>query len=228
MINVVIVDDHELMRQTLMNFINGLNKYKIVGVAKDGYDLIHLLQKLKQQPSIAVVDVNMPIIDGIQITKILHDHYKEISVLGLSLSNNHFFVVDMLDAGAKGFISKNNIDINLGKALQTIVSGGVFVEPEFEIEMQYYLKRKQIDIIQKDEFNFSKKQIFYLQLNASALNYRSIANIMHVSEKSLHNYQESIKEKTGASSRLEQALFAFKTGIIKTMRRSLAYKEHIL
>jgi DNA-binding NarL/FixJ family response regulator len=225
MINVIIADDYASMLQTLIRVINDLKGYKIVGVARNGYELLLCLNQLKLSPDIAIIDVNMPVIDGIQITKILNDHFVEIDVLGISLTNIPVFVADMLESGAKGFISKKNMDTYLEQALQTISEGGIFVEPEFEPELQKYLKNKQISVKEKDDFEFSQRELLYMQLNASELDYKAIAGTMHVSEKSVHNYHDSIKEKTGASSRLEQALFALKAGIAKTMRRNLLF-EH--
>jgi DNA-binding NarL/FixJ family response regulator len=214
LINVAIVDDHELMCQTISSFINNLDNYRTACMAKNGYELLLCLQQLKQLPNIAIIDVNMPIMDGIQITKILYDHFSEINVLGISITSSSNFIYDMLDAGAKGFLNKNNMDIYLSQALQTIASGKIFVEPNHEYELECYLKKENMSINRLNEFEFSKNQMLYLQLNASELDYKSIASIMHVSEKSLHNYHDSIKEKTGASTRLGQALFAFKRGLI--------------
>jgi len=192
-------------------------------MVNDGYVLLNRLHQLKQLPDIAIIDVNMPVMDGIQITKILKDHFPQIFVLGISLTNNPVLVADMLDAEAKGFISKINMDVYLSKALRAIALGEVFVEPDYEPILEHYLKTKQLSFDESNEFGLSKKQTLYLQLNASEVDYKAIAHTMHVSEHSLHNYHDSIKEKTGASSRLGQALFAIKTGIVKTIRGGIPF-----
>ncbi len=219
MVRIVIADDHLLFRKTIAQYIVKWTGFAITGEANNGYELLQCIHQLKEEPAIAIIDVNMPVIDGIQVTKILSDHFPNIKVLGVSLDSDSLFLGDMLDAGAKGFISKRNLDQHLKPALEILSKGGSYVEEEFENELLLSAQRKQNNPLPRNIPEISKKEHLFLQLNASDLEYKMIAKAMNVSDKSIHNYHDRIKDKTGISSRLGQTLFALKNGIAKMMRK---------
>jgi DNA-binding NarL/FixJ family response regulator len=104
-INVVIADDHEIFRDGLKLILRKQDKINLIGEADNGMSLIELCKK--QPPDVILTDIMMPALDGIQATKFLMKEYPQLAIIALSMFNEENLIVDMLEAGAKGYLLKN-------------------------------------------------------------------------------------------------------------------------
>lgn len=213
---IYFVDNHVLMLSEMSSFPKPSGNYNVIGTASNGYEILWFLNKNRVVPNFAIIDANMPVLDGVLLTKILHDHYPEIITIGVS--NNSYLLLDMIDAGAKAFISKRNFDSYIIEAIDKTKRGHLFIEPEFKDQLDFYIKKNETKDKKDDISCLTKKQVLYLQLSASGLDNFQIAKLLNVSEKSLHNYQESIKDVLGISTKNSQIMYALKNGIVKIFR----------
>jgi len=217
---IALVDDHKLFRERLCSFIKKQIGHNVIIASENGYQFILDLNKSKILPQIVIVDIRMTVMDGIAITHYLCTHYPTISVIGMSAIDDVMLVLDMLDAGARAFINKDTLHEYMNNAIEAVINGQIYIDPSFSVNLLQRQEYKCNTIVDPIVDMLSKREITFLQLCATDLSYELIAKVMHVSYKTVYNYHDSIKEKTGISSRINQTLFAIRNGIAKTMRRT--------
>src|ERR1700738_621813 len=101
-IRVLVADDHELLREGFHNMLKKQQSIKLVGEAANGKELVELAEELR--PDIIITDIKMPVMDGLEATKNILKKFPEIGIIALTLYDEDHFIVDMLDAGAKGYL----------------------------------------------------------------------------------------------------------------------------
>jgi len=216
MIEIIIVDDHSLIHSSIEKVLQELKDHKFVIKAFDGLELLQKLQYLKSIPSIAIVDIRMPNINGVILTQLLQNYYPDIKVIGVSYLNNPGAYSAIMEAGAKGFLCKANLH-HLKEAVQTVLAGDLYMDPDIREDWEAYQK-KHIPSEPQNEYNFSKLDIEQLLINATGLEYAVLSKTFNLGIECLNKRQKIIKEKTGLSSRVAQTLLAIQLGIVKVFR----------
>ena len=217
MIELIIVEDSPALITCIEKLLIENTNYKIRIKASNGFDVVQKLKTTPIKPRIAIVDINMPVMDGVSLTQFLAKNYKEIFVIGISLYDHIEAFSAILLAGAKGFICKSNLTL-LPEAIDKVKQGDTYIDPSVRKEWEKYeekIKDKK-DII--SEFRFSDTQIEHLQLIPTDLTLKQIASITNQSTHTVHQHQKEIKKKTGLSSRTSQVVFSIKYGISKVFR----------
>ena len=192
-------------------------EYKVTVKATNGYDLLLKLQKLKHTPTIAIVDINMPVMDGVSSTQFMANKYKNIKVIGISVFNNIGAFSAILEAGAKGFIYKNNLTL-ISEAIQKVLQGEIFIDPEVKEEWDNFNKKKIINKNTTHQYKINPKEKEHLILMSTELTVDEIATITHQSKSNVNQHQKDIKKKTGKATRISQVMFAIKQGFVKVFR----------
>ncbi|MBN8837607.1 MAG: response regulator transcription factor [Sphingobacteriia bacterium] len=215
---VVIADDHALHRKAYRNYIESTGNYVVIAEATDGLQLLFTLQQLTALPNIAFIDLKMPIIDGIAAIDIINYLYPTIKCVGFSQYTQPNIIVDVLMAGAKGFLQKGfeeEIE-NLYNALQ---KEEIFVTSNQRNALQFYKECfKCSQVINPAIGTLTKKEILFLKLIANGLSYEDISKLLFISISTLNNHQANIKHKTGFADKQQQTLFAQQSGIAKSLR----------
>src|SRR5512133_3942543 len=116
-IRIAIADDHELLRQGIQQLITGIEGLEIVGDASNGEELVRLVQR--SQPDVVLIDVKMPKLNGIEATKLINTGYPHIAIIGLSSFDEDDLIMEMIRAGAKGYLLKNTTRKELFEAVLT-------------------------------------------------------------------------------------------------------------
>lgn len=190
--------------------------------ANNGFNLLSSLCSCKKTPNIALVDVEMPIMDGLACTNFMRYHYPGIHVLVMMKDTNPFTVHEFIEAGAKGYIIKGKKMTNIFlEAFRTLCDGGMFMGNVSVAKNIYHNIQHaphQTGSTFLHEPCLSEKERTFLQLATSAISYCQIAQLMNVGKDSVYNYQKSLKEKLGISSRQEFMLYAIQHGIAKVAR----------
>lgn len=220
MLSIALAADHQKMREIISKLIQYENHYEVSIITSNGFQLIEKLNSLKCLPSIAIVDVQMPVMDGVAATNFISEHFPSVKVLGISLYNQPTHALDVFFAGAKGFLTKNNLAPRmLSECLETIINGELFVDESLG-DKDFY-----IDAIAKNKLNkycmhaeISSRERMFLQLASTGASYDEIATIMHIGRESVANYQKSLKDKTGIGTRQELAIYSIQHGIAKIAR----------
>ncbi|RRJ87728.1 DNA-binding response regulator [Paenimyroides tangerinum] len=207
---IAVVDDHTLLSQAIGKLIDGFENFQTEGIFKNGQELITALNNKSIDPEIILMDVNMPILNGIETTKILSQDFPVISVLALSVEEEEKTIIQMLKSGAKGYLNKDIQKDLLLFALNSILQTGIFHTQNVTQALIGNLEKKTDDL---DELK--EREIEFIQLACTDMTYREIADKMFLSPKTVDNYRDSVFSKLNIKNRIGLVLFAIKKGIYK-------------
>jgi DNA-binding NarL/FixJ family response regulator len=155
-------------------------------------------------PNIVLMDVNMPILNGIETTQILKEKYPEIKVLALSVEENEETIIKMLRAGAKGYLMKDTKKEILEEALQQIVSKGYYHTNTIAQLLVGSLNKKP------SEIELKEREIEFIKHACTEMTYKEIAEVMFLSPKTIDGYRDSIYEKLQIKNRIGLVLYAIR------------------
>lgn len=206
---IAIVDDHTLLSQAIGNLIESFDDFETDGIFHNGQELINALKDKTIQPEIVLMDVNMPVLNGIETTKILTKEFPDLLVLALSVDEDENTIIQMLKSGAKGYLSKDIQKDMLHLALTNILQNGFFHTQNVTDALLGSLKKKnELD-------DLKEREIEFIQLACTDLTYKEIADKMFLSPKTIDNYRDAVFSKLNIKNRVGLVLFAIKTGIYR-------------
>lgn len=215
-IRIAIADDHTMFREGL---ISSMKPYKHIGVlfdAADGEELIEKLSTAKQLPDICILDISMKPMNGYDTAKAITGKWPAIKILALSMFDDDFCMINMLRNGARGYITKDRETEILVKALEQLHEKG-FYHDSIDSEILAIAIRGEAT-----HLSLSERETEFLPYCCSELTYREIAGLMHVSERSVEAYRDSLFRKLKIQSRAGLVLFAMLTGL-GPVKRAMAY-----
>ncbi|MFB9862740.1 response regulator [Rufibacter immobilis] len=207
--NVALVDDHKLFRKGMAEIINGFSGFSIMLEAENGRDFI---QKLApgNLPSIAVLDISMPVMDGFETARWLQEHHPDMKILALSMSDEEETVLRMLKCGVDGYVLKNADTSELRMALEALeVNGSYYSSSVTEILKQSLSSKTPA------EPELSEREIAFLKLACTELPYKSFAPLLSVSPRAVEALREGLFKKLEVASRVGLAMYAIKKGYHK-------------
>lgn len=212
-IRIVICDDHRLFREGLRLILNGEERFAIVGEAANGLQAIDVISDLK--PDVALLDINMPKLDGIQLIPIIKQKSPETKVLMLTASKDKAKILNSLKAGAMGYLSKNTRTSALFKAIRIVHRGELWVERKlvarfFHEDITADSDREYRQKNTKENLTPREQEVLCL-LTTGCTN-KEIANELFISEKTVKSHLNKIFRKLNVSRRLEAILSAIKLG----------------
>lgn len=210
---IAIIDDHTLMRNGLQEIINAFNEYEVVMQCQNGKDFIEQLETLSSVPDIALLDINMPEMDGFETAAWIRTHKPEIKILVLSMLNSEDVIIRMLRLGASGYILKDSKPEVLRASLNNIRDQGFHSNELLNPRLLFSLQQTNGKNIHAP--GLSNRESEFLQLAASDLTYREIAVKMNTSPKTVDNYREALFEKLEVKSRVGLVLAGIRAGWIK-------------
>lgn len=210
-ITIAIADDHQLFLKSLSILINSLGHFDIVADALNGKDLLQKLELAQQQPDIALIDVNMPVMDGMETAVQLTKKYPLIKIVALSMKDDDNSIISMLKAGCCAYLLKDIHPGELEKALLEIYNKGFYNADALNLRFRRIIARSEAD----KTFSLSDREKQFLQLACSDLTYKQIAAQMNVSERTVDGYRESLFEKLNVQSRTGMALEAIRRNLVK-------------
>jgi len=207
-IRIAIADDHIILRKGLCELINKLENCSIILEASNGKDLLDKLSGQEPLPDILILDVNMPVMNGYDALVAVKAKWPRIKVIILTMLDDEYTMLRMLKSGANGFLLKHCDGDDFLKAIMEVHNGGYFF-PGFLNYDDSIRKVNKLDLP-----SISGRQLEYLALCASDLNYAKIAEKMGISVRSVESIQERLTDKLKISTRLGLVVFAIKTGLI--------------
>lgn len=207
-IAVAIVDDHTLFRSGLASLMEEFEEISVIFEAVNGLDF---QEKLKKNESVEVVlmDINMPMMDGYATTRWIKANAPKINVLALSMFEDEKAIIEMLKAGAGGYLLKESKPSELLLAIKTIREKGFYINDLVSGRLLTSLKSDSVKPI------FSEKELLFLQLCSTELTYKEIASDMGLSPRTVDNYREALFAKLNIKSRTGLVVYGIKSGLIK-------------
>ena len=207
---IVIVEDHILLSQAIASLVNSFKDFNVLYTCKNGKELLTKLKTPHNIPDIILMDVNMPILNGIETTEIIKNEYPEIMVIALSVEENDATIIKMLKAGAKGYLLKDVEKDVLELALtETIKNGYYHTKDVSNILINSLSDDNSSKIRLKD------REIEFIIHTCSEMTYKQIAEKMFLSPKTIDGYRDNLFQKLNIKNRIGLVLYAIKNGIYK-------------
>lgn len=211
MINIMIVDDHAMIREGLKSLIEFDGRIKVVAEAKDGGECLSVLSDIS--PDVLLLDINMPNMNGIEVLKVIIKKKIKVKVLILTLHDEVEYLVNAIENGAQGFILKDSPSSELINAIEVIHFGGEYIQPDLIPKLNATLINKNLD---QEKINLlTKREVEVLVAIANGNFNKDIASNLNISERTVKNHISSIFKKIEVSDRTQAAVFAIRNNMVK-------------
>ncbi|MCM1173459.1 MAG: response regulator transcription factor [Blautia sp.] len=210
-IKVMIADDHNLMREGIKQLLELDGTIEVIAEAGDGEEC---LEKLKEyNPDILLLDINMPLKNGIEVLQKLKEDNFDVKVLMLTLHNEVEYLIKAVDHGVDGYLMKDSQSSELKKAIYMVLSGKTYIQPSLIPELNFRLANRDVE---KDKIEFlTKRELEVLIQVANGMSNKEIALNLDISERTVKNHISNIFKKIDVSDRTQAAVFAIRNNIIK-------------
>ncbi|MCG1037735.1 response regulator [Polaribacter sargassicola] len=206
-INIVLVDDHKLLRDGLKNIIEQKSNLHIIGEASDGREAIKICSKLT--PDVLIIDVAMPGLNGIQATEQIHKINPDIKIIGLSMHSSKPFIQGMFKAGAFGYLLKDGDSDELITAIISVVQNKKYLSKEINQDFLSLLKKGES--LEKAKLTTREKEV--LQLISEGNSSKEIGDILFLSSKTVDVHRNNIMKKIDLYTISELTKYAIQQGI---------------
>lgn len=207
-ISIGIVDDHQLFLKSLSLMLQSFNNYDVVIEAANGKDLQEKMSDKKKVPEIMLIDVNMPVMDGIATAAWINQNFRSVKLVALSQNDGDKTIIGMIKAGCCAYLLKDTHPNELEKALNEIHTKGFYNADVSNINYRRLLQ------FEKDTLNITDKEKTFLKYACSDLTYKQIAMQMNLSERTIDGYRESLFHKLKVQSRVGLALEAIRRELV--------------
>lgn len=212
---ILIVDDHEVVRDGLRNILLSLENVSIAGEAGDGEEAIKLYNTVR--PDLVIMDISMPGMNGIEATRIIKEKDPEAKILILTMHDNQEYLNQIIRSGAKGFILKNTDKEELLEAVKTVASGENFFSKDIsKLIIDNYIRsaKEQEKTDGFKEVPLTKREIEILKLIASGYSNQEIANILYISYNTVDTHRKNIMHKLSIKNTAGLVRYAIEKGLI--------------
>lgn len=209
-IKIGIADDHQLFLKSLSVLIESFQAFDIVVDALNGEVLLRKMQSLTDLPDIILIDVNMPIMDGPKTASALSQKYPDVKLVALSMKDDDTTIINMIRAGCCAYLLKDIHPNDLEKALLEIHKNGFYNADVSNINYRRLIKKSMED----ERLSITEKEHAFLKLACSDLTYRQIADKMHLAERTIDGYRESLFNKLNVQSRVGMVLEALRRELV--------------
>lgn len=213
-IRIVLADDHEIFRDGFSVMLRKQDEIKLVGKAADGKELVEITENL--MPDVVLTDIKMPGLNGIEATRMIKKKFPAVQVIALSMFDDDNLIIDMLEAGARGYLLKNAPKAEILEAVKAVYG-----------RQMYYCKttsNKLIQMMAESRFNpyketykpqFSERETEIIGFICQGVMNKDIAKKLFLSVRTIEGYREKIQEKMKVKNTAGIVVYAIKNGIFK-------------
>lgn len=212
---ILIVDDHEVVRDGLRNILTSLDNISIAGEAGNGEDAVKMYSSLK--PDLVIMDISMPGMNGIEATRVIKEKDPDARILILTMHDNQEYLNQIIRSGAKGFILKNTDKEELLDAVRTVAGGDNFFSKDIsKLIIDNYIRTAK-ETEKSDAYKevpLTKREIEILKLIASGYSNQEIANILYISYNTVDTHRKNIMHKLSIKNTAGLVRYAIEKGLI--------------
>ncbi|MBP0725878.1 response regulator transcription factor [Bacillus sp. RG28] len=210
MIEVLLIDDHEMVRMGVSTYLNTQNDITVVGQASNGREGVRLALELK--PDIILMDLVMDEMDGIEATKEIVSTWKDANIIIVTSFIDDEKVYPALDAGAKSYLLKTSRASDIANAIRTTYNGGAVLEPVVTNKMMNRMRSNSQHQLH-DDLTSREKEVLHLMTEGKAN--QEIADELFLSLKTVKTHVSNILTKLEVSDRTQAVIYAFRHGLVK-------------
>jgi DNA-binding NarL/FixJ family response regulator len=212
-IRIILADDHEIFRDGFKAMIKKQPSVALIGEASNGEELVEITRQLK--PDVVVTDIKMPKMDGLQATKVLSKELPEIGIVALSMIDEENLIVDMMEAGAKGYLLKNAHKTEIIEAIKAVNEGNIYYCDGASAKLTRMIaKSDKIPFNKKSSKpELSQKEIEVVLLICQEKTNKEIADELNLSIRTIEGYRDRIFEKIGARNSAGVVIYAIRNKI---------------
>jgi DNA-binding NarL/FixJ family response regulator len=210
MLRILVADDHGIVRSGLMMLIERQEGMRVVAEAEDGVEAVE--RAIKERPDVAILDVSMPRMTGLQAAREIRAHCPDTRLLLLSMHDDERYVFDAVKAGASGYVLKRQADAELIEAVRVVAGGGRYLSTTADAgAMDEWLERGA----DAPHDPLTPRELDVVKLIAEAYTNRQIAEILKVSEKTVESHRGNVLAKLGMRDRVELVRYAIRRGLVE-------------
>ena len=211
-IRILIVDDHQILREGLKALLAKEPDMEVVAEAEDGRDALRLARELK--PHVVILDITLPGLNGIEVTRQILAEDSEAKVVALSIHTEKTYVSEMLSAGAKAYLPKGTAFAELSKAVHAVVEGQIYLAPSVTGTLvKDYLCKISEGSNRPVSHKLSSREREVLQLLTEGMSAKDIADFLHISRKTVESHRRRIMDKLGIQNIAQLTKFAIREGL---------------
>jgi len=202
-ITVLLVDDHSLVRRGFRRMLEDEQDMEVIGEAGDGEESVKLAKQLK--PQVVVMDCALPGMNGLQATRQIIDESPETAVLMLSMHSESTWVRQAIEAGAKGYVLKNALDLELGTAIRKVAAGETVFDPK--VEQKTVLRGERSSAL-------TQRELEVLQMIVDGKSNKEIATALDLSANTVAVHRANIMNTLGIHKTAELVVYAIRAGLV--------------
>ena len=208
---ILLADDHKIVREGLRNLLEQKGRLNVVAAVANGTEALDQAREL--QPEVAILDITMPGLNGIEVTHRLHNELPEIHVIILSMHSDRQFILEALRAGARGYVLKDSAYKDLRTAISRVMKGGVYLSPQI-MHVVVDAAITPSDLINDTPYELlSTREREVLQMLSEGHKTREIAESLCVSLKTIESHRKNIMDKLDLHSIAELTKYAIRHGL---------------
>ncbi len=213
-IRLVIADDHEIFRDGLVLMLSKEKDIILDGQAENGLELIQMVNE--KQPDVILTDIKMPRMDGIQATKLLLKNNPDQKIIALSMFDEENLIVEMLEAGAKGYLLKNADKHEIIEAIEQVYEGNSFYCKHTSAKLAKMIVKSNFNPYKKIErITFTDRELAIIKFTCQQLTASQIGEKLFLSKRTVEGYRTKILEKMNVKNTAGVVIYALKHGLVE-------------
>ncbi len=211
-VRILLADDHTILREGIKVLLNRERDMEIVAEAEDGAQALEKVRTAK--PDVVVMDISMPKIGGLEVTREITETFPDVKVVILTMHDNEEYLVQALKSGAKGYVLKEAAATDLAEAIRAVVRGDAYLYPAVARKLvDDYVNR--VRTIKTASESLTPREREVLKLVAEGHTNREIADYLGISVKTVENHRANLMRKLDLHDRTELARYAIKIGLVE-------------
>jgi DNA-binding NarL/FixJ family response regulator len=212
-IQLIIADDHEVYRDGLKTLLEKARELKVIGEASNGKELVALCEE--KLPDVILTDIMMPVMDGIEATAIITSKYPSVRIIALSMFNQDNMILDILNAGATGYLIKNAHKTEIIEAINSAYRNMPYYCKSTSMKLARLIGGSQFGSRSKDRLFFSDKELAIIRLICEEKTSKEIGDTLHLSSRTVEEYRQRIREKMEVNGTTGIVIYAIKNELFR-------------
>ena len=224
--DVLLVEDHKIMRDGIKAILSRSGEFRVVGEAETGTDAVQFVKR--SRPAMVLMDIGLPGLNGVETTVEILRHHPECKVVILSMYDDENSVVSAIRSGARAFILKKASDSDLLEALRVVAQGGAYLSPQVSDRLLTRIQKGDLEASQAPSAleSLSPRELQVLRLVAEGKTSKEIAVMLDLKVETVRSYRKTMMRKLGVNNVAGLTQLALSTGLTQLSRGKAANEHH--